>query len=129
MAETTPTTVGSSSNPALPPIPADHATILAIDDGPFVLVTVELWLSPDDALDLSLRVIGAVARIRKLDVGDEQQSRPSRATENFAGRQRDGAARRRHGREIARCTRGGKRCPIATQFATQLHGTARYEPG
>ena len=91
MAETTPTTVGSSSNPALPPIPADHATIQAIDDGPFVLVTVELWLSPDDGLDLCLRLIGAVARIRKLHVGDQQQRRTSQGARGTA-RRGDGMA-------------------------------------
>ena len=79
----------------LPHITCPVLAIQAIDDGPFVLVTVELWLSPDDGLDLCLRLIGAVARIRKLHVGDQQQRRTSQGARGTARANSGGVARGR----------------------------------
>lgn len=56
MATSTPTTP-----PTLPPIPA---TITVADDGADVLLIVRL--TPDDMLDLLLRALGTVGRLKKV---------------------------------------------------------------
>jgi hypothetical protein len=65
------TAIDNSSGPSAPrhpePIPIARGTIQvsAADDGAFVLFKLALYLEPDDALDLCLRTIGAVARAKK----------------------------------------------------------------
>lgn len=54
-------TITPSTPPTLPPIPA---TISVAENGSAVMVT--LRLEPDDCLDLLLRALGCIGRIRKI---------------------------------------------------------------
>jgi hypothetical protein len=53
------------ANPAVQPVPIRSGTIAVAEDGVDVLLTIVLRLAPDDALDLCLRLVGAVGRLRK----------------------------------------------------------------
>ena len=66
MATYDPKPAGSAGNPTLPPVPCITGELTVAEDGDAVLLTVALRLTPDDTLDLLLRALGVVMRLKKV---------------------------------------------------------------